>query len=798
MLDLRSRSPAPGAPVATSALAVGLFAVLLALLEAAVHYRPHTWINRDGRFYTNVNVTLLERASFEQSAFCASWYRGDLGWNANLDASWSNVAIGRAGRVLPKHPVLMPLLSTPFFWAFGLPGTLLFNLLLVGAIAAAAFVFASRFASGPSAAFSALALVFATGIRTHVYDYHVDILNLALFLFGLSALVSGHGWRSGLLLGLTVVIRPTGLVYLPAAALLATGLERRAVLLRAMLAGTLVLLLLGLFNCWLFGRPWWFGYNRILTVVGGEPAVGLPGNAFSLSWVQGAQNLWQGPYGVSHRLTLPLLALAFALVSAVRATSRWGLGRPHARYAAAAVVCAACGLLCFTTYRWFGDRFLWPAAGFLAPAVALALDTAAARLRRPRFGIPFAGGVLLLATAMLSDRFAGRAVDAGALASGLSAVHVAAPCLAIGLLSAGLAAAASRLHAGPAERGTRYALLAPLGLLLTPGALALAMRGEPDLYAAAALSLALASRRRWLHLGALALSALLLGASLAGLLPLAFPMSSPPLPGAARIRLVLAPLSLAGVALGFAARPWRVRLSILGLCPPALLALVGLESAAWPLLSLSLLWLCASAAVRPAVVGWSRLRAVRFGPPLWAWAAMALLLLGALRRVERPPFQLATKAAVRAARVSLGDVPCDFLAWEHFNWECATLDRGVHGETGLSTSAPLSVGGRARSMLLISALPGRPRTLRWPAMTAGRIFELRFAVPDRFARPAATGAIELRVDGQVLASLRPQADGRVHRARIDTTSFEGKSVTLALSFLGPPQAVLVDGGFLQR
>src|SRR5690606_22987357 len=91
----------------------------------------------------------------------------------------------------------------------------------------------------------------------------------------------------------------------------------------------------------------------------------------------------------------------------------------------------------------------------------------------------------------------------------------------------------------------------------------------------------------------------------------------------------------------------------------------------------------------------------------------ALLVTDALARAGEPPFRIATARGVRTAVVHLGDVPCDFLAWEHRNWECATFDRGVHGQTGLSTSQPLTVGGEEAGLFLVSTPHGRSRTVRW-------------------------------------------------------------------------------------
>ena len=192
---------APGSGT-TLAIAVALAALALTATEVAARYRPETWIQRDGRFYVNVNTTLVEHLSVDQGEFCASWYDGNLGWNRNLDAGWSNVALGRDGEHLPKHPILLPLMSTPLFWAFGLLGALLFNVLCYGVIAAGAFAFARRYASVAAAAFAALALPLATGIRDPTYDYHIDVLMLALFTSALALLYARRGVLAGLILGL--------------------------------------------------------------------------------------------------------------------------------------------------------------------------------------------------------------------------------------------------------------------------------------------------------------------------------------------------------------------------------------------------------------------------------------------------------------------------------------------------------------------------------------------------------------------------------------------------------------------
>src|SRR5262249_34006523 len=151
-------------------IAVGLACLAMAVMQVATQYSPRTWINRDGRFYTNVNVTLVEHLSFDQGEFCASWYQGQLGWNHNLDRGWSNVALGLDGEHLPKHPIWMPVFSTPLFWALGLDGNLVFNLLMFALAGAFAFAVLRRYASEPAAAIAAMSMMLATSIRGYAYD----------------------------------------------------------------------------------------------------------------------------------------------------------------------------------------------------------------------------------------------------------------------------------------------------------------------------------------------------------------------------------------------------------------------------------------------------------------------------------------------------------------------------------------------------------------------------------------------------------------------------------------------------
>ncbi|MBK6808303.1 MAG: DUF2029 domain-containing protein [Sandaracinaceae bacterium] len=346
-------------------ITLGLLALVGACAFAWASYVPHTFILRDGRFYTNTAATLTESLSLEQP-YARSWYSGTLGWNYNLDAGWSNIALGRNGEHLPKHPLLLPVLSAPFFFALGLPGQLLFNLLTFFVIGGCAFGIARRYVDEQdeaAAAIAALALPLGTSILSYAYDYHVDTLLLALFLGGVLAIHVGRGVLAGVLLALIVTLKPTCLMWVPAFLLMAlspqASLDRRG-LFRALAAGTVVLLAYAALNTWLFGRPHWAGYNRTLVVVDGQPGIADHVDAFSFPLVDGLRRLFLGNYGIARLFALFTLALPGWLLLARRAP----------RYVVGSVLALGFAVLVFAKYDWEGDRFLWPALGLLVPPLA--------------------------------------------------------------------------------------------------------------------------------------------------------------------------------------------------------------------------------------------------------------------------------------------------------------------------------------------------------------------------------------------------------------------------------------------
>jgi hypothetical protein len=748
----RRRPPRPGDGAAL-AVAMGLVLLLLVVAEAASLYVPSTWIQRDGRFYTNVNVTLVEDGSVDQSQWAASWYERDLGWNRSLDAAWSNVARGANGERVPKHPILMPVLSTPLYWAFGLNGLLAFNLLCFAVAGAAAFAFARRYASPGAALIAAGAFLLATGIRSHVYDYHVDVLLLALWLAGLAALHARRGLIAGVLIAMAVMLKPTTIVLAPAAALLAKPGWRPFGW--AIFGGAIALGAWAVKNTLVFGQPHWAGYNRMLVVEDGETVLAQV-DAFSVPLREGLQNLWNGHYGVRHRMPLGLVGLVGLAL----------LGRRRPLTVLAVLGTVAIAIALFATYLWYGDRFLWPALALALPGLALLLDRASAFVPVHRDVVRAGLGGALVAGVSL-------AAHHGTLAVTLEPwIGVAL----LGVLAAVTTLAARRLTA------TSAALLAPLALLLGPGVLDRSLAPGVDLSFAIFTMAALAARKAWWAL-AFAVAAGLVFLLQADPTAITAPLTEGPARGG---------VVLVGAAVLLVPALGRHALLLL---PLGLLALPSLRAlgSPWPLFALAVASLALPAPAervgRWVVERWRAGTFVGRGAALLA-PLIVLAIAGFTRQPgEGAPFRAASPAAVRAADVRLDHVPCDFLAWEHFNWECATFDRGVHGEVGLATSDPLHVGGEEARMLMISAPGGRTRRVRWEALPAAEAVVLEVAVPDE-ARGG--GTLTVSVDGEERESLRlpTRPDGRIATHRIPVGG--GEPFDLELAFEARGSVVLVD------
>lgn len=747
----------------------------------------NTWIFRDGRFYVNVATTIVEDLTLDQHAFASSWYTGTLGWNRDLDPGWSNVALGARGEHWPKHPWIHPLIASPVYFAVGLPGTLAWNLLMFALIASGLYRFARAYAPPAPAALAVALFVMGTAILQSAYDFSVDVLMLAAFAQGLAAVLVGRGVLAGACIALCVIIKPTALMLMPA--LVLTIAERRdgTTLRRSLAAGTIALLTYAGINWWMYGKPWWSGYNRTLVTQGGRPVVADHLDAFATPFAEGFERMWSGYYGLVHTFTAMVLAVPGLLV----------LLRRRPLHAIGAILGVSASLVVFAKYAYEGHRFHWPALALLVPSIAVTLEvveravrTIAMRVRRvshaPRTAglvaaIAVAGGALVALP--FGPRPEARALGAGAWGEG--AMEVAR---AIGLEGTSAAIAVVLVHvivAGLlAARVTRMlervvpspiAAFAVGACALVPEVREACLAGGPVLIVSALLALGLerlGADRRAIGGVAIALAAIVWavapasegeGASAVTMLARTFDE-----PSAIRLLAPWLVLAIPGIALA-ARRDVRAGLALLALALFAVLPRAG----AWaPITTIALAAPAAVSADAFATWAADRARAIdarRAGALVLATIVVLLVTGGVRRGVQaREPFRVASSEGVRRAVVMHGEVPCDFLAWEHMSWECSHFDSGLYGMVGLAVSDPPRVGGEARELMVVpTGRSGQERRVIWNDVRAGRELAIRWAVPDGLRGDA---LVVVRVDEREVGRFEVPArdDAAMHEIVIPT------------------------------
>ncbi len=183
------------------------------------------------------------------------------------------VSLATDGRVVPKHPVVMPVLALPFIAALGMPGALVYNVAQILSFLLAGYLVASRFARPAIAA----AAVTVTGLFSYlphfVWNFSPDAATTALFLWALVAFPTDATRRdrwamprallAGLLFGFAVWSKLFIFIAFPGFLFLAHRAGWRT-LWPFLVGGAIPALLLAWYNQHLFGSPLVFSYDRIL------------------------------------------------------------------------------------------------------------------------------------------------------------------------------------------------------------------------------------------------------------------------------------------------------------------------------------------------------------------------------------------------------------------------------------------------------------------------------------------------------------------------------------------------------
>ncbi|HIA03343.1 MAG TPA: DUF2029 domain-containing protein [Myxococcales bacterium] len=250
----------------------GVWLVALALsvtFSATIYsqYEAHSFLHGDGAFYANINKSIANDLSLDQTRYHPhSWLEDKLNWNRNIDVAWSNVSLGKDGRWLPKHSYVVAIFSTPFYIAFGLNGLLLFHVLMLVAMLTAAFAIASRFVSPMAAALSTAIVAVQPVIYGGTYAYNNDAFYGALLVVGVWALLNKRLVTAGVLMGVGVWTKATNIVFVFPFAVWLIWQYRKdwRSIARATAAFAIPIVLMLAANGYYFGSPFTTAYHQII------------------------------------------------------------------------------------------------------------------------------------------------------------------------------------------------------------------------------------------------------------------------------------------------------------------------------------------------------------------------------------------------------------------------------------------------------------------------------------------------------------------------------------------------------
>ncbi len=357
--------------------------LLVYLWIVATGFDGRPYLRGDCPYYFLTAVSLLQDGDLDLGNQLIGARRESLRAYGDLERHSAHVALDRFGRLVPKHPLALPLAALPLIAALGAPGALLFNLLQLAALLGVLFGLARR-GAGPWAAAAAVAL---TGVGTflpqYAWNFSPDILATLLLAGGLLALPADRGPAplrhlfAGLLFGAALVAKLPYVVALPGALALVGSPWRRT--LPPLAAGlALPLALLTLLNVHLFGSPTTTAYDRIAVFAGGAVRAYSVRGGFDLPLATGlAGQLFDRAHGLLPTTPITLVSLAGLPL----------LARRRPRLAFAVAVAAAALLLLFSRYRFwytsdYGNRFLLPLVALAALPLAALCEWVAGKVRR--------------------------------------------------------------------------------------------------------------------------------------------------------------------------------------------------------------------------------------------------------------------------------------------------------------------------------------------------------------------------------------------------------------------------------
>ncbi len=317
---------------------------------------------------------LIGDCPYYASATVSLWADGDLDLRnqlrGGLEVHGRQVALGRRGEWYPKHPILLSVLSVPFYALLGVAGFLVFNLLELVGLLCVTWALCRRHAP-PGIATTAASLVLGgTFLRAYIYNFSPDLLSALLVLAGLLLVLEHRVLAGGLVLGVSALAKVTNLFSVAIVVIFLAVRGPRRETVRALVGLLPGLLILCLLNAALFGSPTVFGYDRTLVLQNGIPMTLSHRGFFDLP-------VWEGMRGQLFSPRVGLLPTSPVLLLAVPGFLLLLRRQPWEGLLLFSL--SEFTFLFFSTYRWwatshYGNRFLMVPVCLAALPIAYTLE----------------------------------------------------------------------------------------------------------------------------------------------------------------------------------------------------------------------------------------------------------------------------------------------------------------------------------------------------------------------------------------------------------------------------------------
>ena len=330
------------------ALAIAVIAIGYAALSLA---RGRPFLIGDCPYYAATTHTLLHDGDWD----LRNQLPGDVPDHHGF------FALSIDGRIVPKHSVLMPIVSIPFYFIFGTLGFLIVNLITTFALVWGIM----RLAGGDLAArWLALVAYLSTPFLAYTVNYSPDVFATSLFIWSCVFAVRNRPLACGVCAGLAVWAKITMVLLLLPLALIIVPPGWRATLKCGLAAAVAVSPML-IIQTHLFGSPFVTGYDRDARLTEAGFIITEHYSRFNVPLLTGLGNLLFDPT-IGMLKTAPLWFLwPVGVVMAIRSrsASEAFASRLHV---VALLLSLLANLVFFACYdEWnasmFGNRFLFPA-----------------------------------------------------------------------------------------------------------------------------------------------------------------------------------------------------------------------------------------------------------------------------------------------------------------------------------------------------------------------------------------------------------------------------------------------------